>query len=70
MANPRTKALTDHMKKKGRVTVPQAAKLALISERTVRIWIEEKKVDAVKYANQWWVSEQSVRARMTALGGR
>jgi hypothetical protein len=49
------------MRKQGRIPVPQAAKIAMISEGALRGWVRSKKVDGVMYAHQWWVLEESLR---------
>lgn len=50
------------MRKQGRIPLAEAARLAVVAESTVRGWVREKKVDAVKYGPGWWVSEKSLLA--------
>lgn len=55
------------MRAKGRMTSFEAAAKAFVSEETIRLWAREKRVEAVKYAKQWWVSADSLDEVMAVL---
>jgi hypothetical protein len=48
------------MRKAGRIPVPEAAKRALLSEETIRLWCRKKRVRAVRYSVHWWIEEDSL----------
>ncbi len=57
MANNKHDAVRENMRKMGRVGVAEAAKLAQVSDTTIRSWARDGVVGAVFYAQSWWISK-------------
>lgn len=53
------------MRKRGRIPLAAAAKVAVVCPSTIRSWIYKKRVDAIKHAHGWWVNEKSLRAALS-----
>jgi hypothetical protein len=58
------------MAAKGRISTADAAKLAMVTEATIRTWCIEEKLDGIMYAHKWWVTTASVKKMLATITPR
>lgn len=62
--------LVQEMAEKGRISTAEAAKLAMVTEATIRSWCIEEKLDGIMYAHKWWVTTASVKKALSVITAR